>query len=128
MTLDRFAVAFTGAPRAYGPVPETRITQWSTSETSLWQARLSRGHKAMDGPRAVAQPVLLKKQLLQLLIDHPDAGTPLLKDVPAGIWHVTWWDTLKGIPAAPVTIAHPGGLLRLPTPPIDRHAAVVLTR
>jgi hypothetical protein len=26
VTLDRFEIAFTGAPRADGPVPETRIT------------------------------------------------------------------------------------------------------
>lgn len=25
VTLDRFEIAFTGAPRAYGPVPETRL-------------------------------------------------------------------------------------------------------
>jgi hypothetical protein len=55
-------------------------------------------------------------------------GTLLLADVPAGTWHITWWDTLKGIPATPVTLTHEGGLLRLPTPPIARHAAVVLTR
>jgi hypothetical protein len=58
----------------------------------------------------------------------PAAGTVLIEDVPAGTWHVTWWDTLKGIPAAPATIAHQGGLLRLTTPAIARHAAVVLTR
>jgi hypothetical protein len=58
----------------------------------------------------------------------PVTGALLLEDVPAGTWHVTWWDTLKGISAAPVTIAHQGGLLRLPIPPIARHAAVVLTR
>jgi hypothetical protein len=55
-------------------------------------------------------------------------GTLLLADVPAGTWKVTWWDTLKGIPATPVTMVHEGGLLRLPIPPIDRHAAVVLAR
>ena len=58
----------------------------------------------------------------------PVTGTLLLADVPAGTWHVTWWDTLKGIPATLVTIMHEGGLLRLPTPPIARLAAVVLTR
>jgi hypothetical protein len=25
VTLDRFEIAFTGAPHAYGPVPETRV-------------------------------------------------------------------------------------------------------
>jgi hypothetical protein len=52
----------------------------------------------------------------------------VLEDVPAGTWHATWWDSLKGVPAAPVPIRHPGGTLRLPTPPISRHAAVTLTR
>jgi Cellulase (glycosyl hydrolase family 5) len=56
------------------------------------------------------------------------SGTLLLEDVPAGSWQVTWWDALKGVPLAPQKIEHAGGLLRLPTPAIDRHAAVVLTR
>ena len=58
----------------------------------------------------------------------PATGTVLIDDVPAGAWHVAWWDTLEGVPADPVTIQHGGGVLRLPTPPIARHAAVVLTR
>jgi hypothetical protein len=49
-----------------------------------------------------------------------------LEGVPAGSWKVTWWDTLKGAPMASQVVAHPGGMLRLPTPPIARHAAVVL--
>lgn len=58
----------------------------------------------------------------------PAVGTLVLDDVPAGTWQVTWWDTLAGTPAAPVAVEHGGGPLRLPTPPIARHAAVVLTR
>lgn len=58
----------------------------------------------------------------------PVGGALLLDDVPAGKWSVTWWDTLKGIPAAPQEIDHAGGLLRLPIPAFSRHAAVVLTR
>lgn len=58
----------------------------------------------------------------------PATGTLVLDDVPAGTWQVTWWDTLAGTPAAPVAVEHGGGPLRLPTPPIARHAAVVLTR
>ena len=56
------------------------------------------------------------------------AGSLLLEDVPAGSWSVVWWDTLKGIPSAAKILNHPGGLLKVPTPLIDRHAAVVLTR
>ncbi|MGA2018760.1 MAG: hypothetical protein ABSH26_17610 [Opitutaceae bacterium] len=58
----------------------------------------------------------------------PVAGTADLDDVPAGSWKVTWWDTSKGAPSPSRVIAHPGGMLRLPTPPIIRDAAVVLTR
>ena len=58
----------------------------------------------------------------------PVIGTVSLDNVPAGSWKVTWWDTDKGVPAAPSVVAHPGGVLRLQTPPITRHAAVVLTR
>ena len=58
----------------------------------------------------------------------PVAGTLLLEDVPAGRWQVTWWDTFKGVPSTPAVIEHPGGLLKLLTPGVNRHAAVVLTR
>jgi hypothetical protein len=57
----------------------------------------------------------------------PVAGTVVLDDVPAGSWKVTWWDTTKGAPSGSETVVHPGGQLRLPTPPISRHAAFVLT-
>jgi hypothetical protein len=55
-------------------------------------------------------------------------GTLLLDGVPPGTWQVTWWDSIAGTPGKPVTIVHAGGVLRVPTPPISRHAAVVLTR
>lgn len=56
------------------------------------------------------------------------AGTVAVDDVPAGTWQVTWWDTLAGRPASPTTVTHGGGTLELPTPPIARHAAVVLKK
>ena len=57
------------------------------------------------------------------------SGTLVLDAVPAGGWTVTWWDTTKGTAAsAPLSLNHPGGPLRLDTPPILRHTAVVLTR
>jgi len=59
---------------------------------------------------------------------RPASGTLLLDDVPAGQWRVTWWNSLTGVPAASITIVHKGGMLRLPTPAIARHAAVVLER
>jgi len=55
-------------------------------------------------------------------------GTLVLDDVSAGTWRVTWWDSLNGMPLAPVVINHPGGALRLSTPAISRHAAVVIER
>ncbi len=58
----------------------------------------------------------------------PVAGTVVLEDVPAGSWKVTWWDTAKGAPTEARTVVHPGGALRLATPPILRHAAVALVR
>ncbi len=51
-----------------------------------------------------------------------------LDDMAAGTWRITWWDSLKGIPAATQTLAHPGGVLRLAVPPISRHAALILER
>lgn len=58
----------------------------------------------------------------------PSSGVVLLRDVPAGSWKVTWWNTEKGVPLAPSTVAHPGGTLKLQAPQILRHAAFVLTR
>jgi hypothetical protein len=56
----------------------------------------------------------------------PVAGTLVLDALPAGSWRLVWWDLAKGEPAPAGEIAHAGGTLRLPTPPIGRHAAVSL--
>ncbi len=56
------------------------------------------------------------------------SGTVVLDAVPAGSWQVTWWDTEKGTPGETRRVEHRGGTLELATPPIARHAAVVLTR
>ncbi len=58
----------------------------------------------------------------------PVTGTVDLDNVPAGTWKVTWWNTQKGVAAESKVVVHAGGMLRLETPPIDRHAAFVLTR
>jgi hypothetical protein len=58
----------------------------------------------------------------------PVGGVLELADVPAGRWVATWWDTARGEPGSSAAIDHGGGKLRLPTPPILRHAAVVLAR
>ncbi|HEY5228223.1 MAG TPA: hypothetical protein VIJ19_06755, partial [Opitutaceae bacterium] len=58
----------------------------------------------------------------------PVSGTVVIGDVPAGSWKVTWWDSVRGAPGASTVVAHPGGTLRLDTPPILRHGAVVLVK
>jgi hypothetical protein len=67
----------------------------------------------------------------QVFAPHPSSsaqGTLLIDDVPAATWRVTWWDAIEGLPGKDTTVVHQGGTLRLTTPPISRHAAVVLTR
>jgi hypothetical protein len=59
----------------------------------------------------------------------PPAEAVLLLDrVPAGDWSLTWWDSVNGTPLRTTELRHPGGTLRIPTPPISRHAALVLKR
>jgi hypothetical protein len=58
----------------------------------------------------------------------PVSGTVDLEGVSAGSWKVTWWDTQKGTPLESKVVVHPGGIMKLPTPPILRHAAVALAR
>ena len=58
----------------------------------------------------------------------PASGTVVLDNVPAGSWKVTWWDSEKGAQGAASMVTHPGGTLRIPSPPIMRHAALVLAR
>jgi hypothetical protein len=58
----------------------------------------------------------------------PVEGTVVLEDVPPGEWRVTWWDTATGTPLAPIRVVHHGGVMRLPSPAVARHAAVVLSR
>jgi hypothetical protein len=69
------------------------------------------------------------KPNLYLATPYPAVtGTVDFDNVPAGTWKVTWWNTQKGVPSETKVVVHPGGTLRLETPPIVRHAAVVLTR
>ena len=56
------------------------------------------------------------------------SATVVVPDVPAGDWITVWWDADRGVPGERTRVHHPGGTLALPTPPITRHAAVVLTR
>jgi hypothetical protein len=69
-----------------------------------------------------------RKNLYAISPSTAAAGTVDLDNVPAGSWKVTWWDTLKGVQSASQVIEHRGGALKLPTPPIMRDAAVVLSR
>ncbi|MFT3867473.1 MAG: DUF5060 domain-containing protein [Nibricoccus sp.] len=56
------------------------------------------------------------------------SGIVLVDDLPAGQWRVTWWDTLTGKPDVNQAISHNGGILRLCTPKIAHHAAVLIER
>jgi hypothetical protein len=69
-----------------------------------------------------------RANLFALNPSAPVSGTVDLENVPAGSWKVTWWDTLKGAPSDSKVVVHTGGTLKLQTPAISRHAAVVLTR
>lgn len=55
-------------------------------------------------------------------------GTLVLDDVAAGEWEITWWNTSRGTAGETKIIHHAGGALRLATPEIVRHAAVVIAR
>lgn len=78
--------------------------------------------------RFIALWVRHRTNLFSLAPEPPANGTLVLDNVLAGTWSVVWWDTAKGTPAPATTLQHAGGTLRLPTLPILRHAAVVLTR
>lgn len=56
------------------------------------------------------------------------AATLVMNDVPAGSWLVAWWDTDSGVSVSEDRLEHEGDTLRLDTPAIRRHAAVVMTR
>ncbi|MBK9989705.1 MAG: cellulase family glycosylhydrolase [Verrucomicrobia bacterium] len=59
---------------------------------------------------------------------QPVRGEIVLEAVTAGTWRVTWWNTLTGTPEPTSILKHVGGALRIKTPLVSRHAAVVLTR
>ncbi len=58
----------------------------------------------------------------------PELGTLVISDLPAGTWRVTWWAMEHGGPSDVRSLRHPGGEVRIPTPPISRHAALALER
>jgi hypothetical protein len=58
----------------------------------------------------------------------PVTGTIAFDNVAAGSWKVTWWDTTTGQPAGSKVVDHPGGPLKLATPPIVRDAVVAIAR
>lgn len=78
--------------------------------------------------RFIALWVRHRTNLYTLAPASPASATLVLDDVPAGTWDVSWWDTAKGALTTSATLEHTGGTLRLPTPPVLRHTAVVLTR
>ncbi|MBI2512260.1 MAG: DUF5060 domain-containing protein [Opitutae bacterium] len=107
----------------------TGATDWvHVAETDLGTTIPALAALGRRGDRFIALWLRHRANLLSLTPDAPASGTLAIDDVPAGTWSATWWDTAKGTPAPATKIEHPGGTLRLPTPPIERHAAVVLTR
>ena len=56
----------------------------------------------------------------------PIAGHLVVDGLPAGRWRAIWWDLAQGEPQPATDFDHAGGDLRLPTPPIGRHAALTL--
>jgi hypothetical protein len=80
------------------------------------------------GARLIVAWVWNRTNLYAVEPGAPAAGTVDLDAVPPGSWKVTWWDTQKGTPLESKVVVHPGGMMRLSTPPILRHAAVALAR
>jgi hypothetical protein len=80
------------------------------------------------GPDCIAVWLWHRTGLVALAPPPAATGTLRLEDVPPGDWRVVWWDTLRGVAAPAQAIRHTGGRLDLPVPPIDRQAAVILTR
>jgi hypothetical protein len=78
--------------------------------------------------RFVSAWVWHRMNLFAVNTTAPVVGTVDLDDVAEGTWKVTWWDTRKGVPGDSRILVHPGGTLRLQTPPITRDAAFALTR
>jgi hypothetical protein len=76
----------------------------------------------------IAAWVYHRSNLYSVSPGAPESGTLDLGETPKGTWKVTWWDTQKGLAGATRDVAHPGGSLRIPTPSVLRHAAVVLVR
>lgn len=78
--------------------------------------------------RVIAAWVRHRDNLFAVDPSRPVSGEIVFDDIPAGHWRVTWWDTLKGEPGDSKHVRHPGGTLRVTTPEILRHAAIVLVR
>jgi len=78
--------------------------------------------------RFIALWVRHRTNLVALTPGASAEGTLVLEDVPAGKWNVTWWNTTNATVTASETVSHPGGVLRLPTRAVTRHAAIVLSR
>lgn len=105
------------------------VADWvQVSETDLGVTAPVLAALGRRNDRFIALWVRHRTNIYSLAPEPAVPGTLLIDDVPAGTWTVTWWDTAKGTPAPAITLPHAGGRLRLSTPPISRHAAVVLVR
>jgi hypothetical protein len=97
----------------------------SAIDTGLGQPAL--GLVGRRNSRFIEAWVWHRSNLYALSPTAPIGGTVVLENVPAGSWKITWWDTQKGVASDSTTVSHPGGTLRVATPLIQRHAALVLT-
>ena len=97
----------------------------SAIDTGLGQPAL--GLIGRRNSRFIEAWVWHRSNLYALNPTAPVSGTVVLENVPAGSWKISWWDTQKGVASDSRTVSHPGGTLRIETPPITRHAALVLT-
>lgn len=56
------------------------------------------------------------------------SGEVLVENLREGPWRATWWNMSEGGAASIDSLSHGGGTLRLRTPRVGRHAAVILEK
>jgi hypothetical protein len=87
------------------------VLAWQLFNEVHWTDAIERNHdEAAVGKRDrnfIALWLWHRTGVLALTPPPAASGTLLLEDVPAGTWRVIWWDSLRGVPAVPVTIWRP---------------------
>lgn len=83
------------------------------------------------GKRSADRVVLYlfhRTQVHSATLRDPASGEVILEGLPQGRWTVTWWDMDGEAPSTTEMLEHSGGSLRLATPPVARHVAVLLEK